>query len=146
MKYLFDTSVLIAAYFERHPAHRRSYPYLRRAEDGDVEAIVATHGLAELFNGATRGTNGNPVSPNEAVSKLIGHLTEIARTVELTVTDYESVLARMVDLREGRALVYDALHAQAALKEEVDGILTLNPSDFQRLGSDVASLIVVPEG
>lgn len=37
----------------------------------------------------------------------------IARTVELTVTDYE--------------------------------ILTLNPSDFRRLGSDVASLVVVPE-
>ncbi len=40
--------------------------------------------------------------------------------------------------------VYDAGIATAAMKAEVDHIITLNPKDFVRLGDAIASLVEVP--
>jgi hypothetical protein len=40
--------------------------------------------------------------------------------------------------------IFDALIAQAALKAEVNGLLTLNPDDFTRLSPEIASLTNTP--
>jgi hypothetical protein len=40
--------------------------------------------------------------------------------------------------------VYDAVIATAAVKVEVDFIITLNPKDFVRLGEAIAALVQVP--
>ncbi|WP_242051572.1 hypothetical protein [Nostoc sp. FACHB-280] len=40
--------------------------------------------------------------------------------------------------------IFDALIAQAALKAQVDILLTLNPNHFTRLGSAIASIVQVP--
>jgi predicted nucleic acid-binding protein len=50
----------------------------------------------------------------------------------------------MVSLNLPGAGIYDALIAQAAIKAEVDVLLTLNPNDFRRLGEDVAQLVRLP--
>ena len=42
-------------------------------------------------------------------------------------------------------VIFDAVIAQAALKVEVDQLITFNPKDFRRLGEDVAVLVKVPE-
>ncbi len=43
MKVLFDTSVLVAAMVEVHPMHGRSIPWLRRAREGRVVFLAASH-------------------------------------------------------------------------------------------------------
>ncbi|MCC5637464.1 hypothetical protein LC593_16760 [Nostoc sp. CHAB 5844] len=40
--------------------------------------------------------------------------------------------------------IFDALIAQAALKAQVDVLLTLNPNHFTRLGNAIAQIIQVP--
>lgn len=50
----------------------------------------------------------------------------------------------MVGLNLPGGGIYDALIAQAALKGNVDRLLTLNPNDFVRLGEDIASLVQTP--
>jgi hypothetical protein len=41
--------------------------------------------------------------------------------------------------------IFDALIAQAALKAEVNVLLTLNPNHFTRLGNVIANIVQVPE-
>jgi predicted nucleic acid-binding protein len=41
--------------------------------------------------------------------------------------------------------IFDALIAQAALKANVDILLTLNPNHFTRLGEAIANLVQVPQ-
>ena len=49
MSILLDTSVLVAAMVESHPAHARALPWLQRVQDGTETGLVAAHSLAELY-------------------------------------------------------------------------------------------------
>ncbi|MBW4566670.1 MAG: hypothetical protein KME31_01245 [Tolypothrix carrinoi HA7290-LM1] len=57
------------------------------------------------------------------------------------MADYQATIARMVSLNLPGGGIYDALIAQAAIKANVDVLLTLNANDFTRLGEDVAQLV-----
>jgi predicted nucleic acid-binding protein len=43
MRVLFDTSVLVAAMVELHPAHEKALSWLQRAKDGTHQGFVAAH-------------------------------------------------------------------------------------------------------
>lgn len=49
MKILLDTSVLVAAMVEAHPAHTQALPWLQKAQAGADTWLVAAHSLAELY-------------------------------------------------------------------------------------------------
>jgi predicted nucleic acid-binding protein len=54
MKVLMDTSVLIAGMLSDHVQHAQAQPWLARAKNGPVEAVVSGHSLAELYSVLTR--------------------------------------------------------------------------------------------
>ena len=45
MRALFDASVLVAALVERHPAHKESFNWLKKAKGRSVEGFVASHSV-----------------------------------------------------------------------------------------------------
>ena len=49
MRFLLDTSVLVAAMVEAHPMHITALPWLRRAKDRLDSGLVAAHSVAELY-------------------------------------------------------------------------------------------------
>ena len=49
MKILLDTSVLVAAVVESHPAHSQALPWLQRVRNNVDTGLVAAHSLAELY-------------------------------------------------------------------------------------------------
>jgi predicted nucleic acid-binding protein len=49
VRILLDTSVLVAAMVEAHPAHMRALPWLQKAQGGTDTWLVAAHSLAELY-------------------------------------------------------------------------------------------------
>ena len=53
--------------------------------------------------------------------------------VDLTRSDYEAALRRRADLSLVSAVIYDALHVQAAIKIGATIIYTDNLKDFTRL-------------
>jgi uncharacterized integral membrane protein len=64
--------------------------------------------------------------------------------VPLDQHDYWLVIERVSGLSLPAGGIYDALHAQAALKSIADQLLTFNAKHFVRLGDDVAALARVP--
>ncbi len=144
MRTLFDTSVLVAAFEVSHPRHTVCLPWLQQAQTEQIQGLIATHTLAEVYAVLTR----LPVRPRifpELAQRLITENLERFEVIPLTTEDYQMVLAQLVNLNLTGGGIYDALIAQAAVKAEVNTLLTLNPNHFTRLGEDIARLVQVPQ-
>jgi len=144
VKVLFDTSVLVAAMVADHPNHTESLSWLQRVRAEEIEGFVSTHTLAELYAVLTRLPRTPRISPGLA-QRLLGENLNRFQRVVLTDEDYQATIDRMVRLNLPGGSIYDGLIAQAAIKAEVDVLLSLNPRDFTRLGEDVARLVQVPQ-
>jgi predicted nucleic acid-binding protein len=143
MNVLFDTSVFVAAFEVSHPRHAVCLPWLQRAQDKEINGYLSTHTFAELYSVLTR----LPVRPTIApaiAQRLIDENLRLFMAIPLTAHDYQQAIACMVGLNLPGGGIFDALIAQAALKAEVDVLLTLNPGHFTRLGKDLAQRVRVP--
>lgn len=132
MRIFFDTSVLVAAFIESHPAHDASLTRLNAVRNGRDTFLIGGHTLAELYAVLTR----LPVSPriNPALAhRLIEENTRDAGISVLSAREYKGLLIGMV--KEGLAggVIYDALLLQAAIKAKADVLITLNPADYNRV-------------
>lgn len=142
---LLDTTVLVAGYIEDDPFHADARPLLKQAHQRDVQAYVAAHSLAEMYNVLVQ-PRFEPELPAAYVrNEIVGDVEASAVVVSLDASEYSAVLDRMQDqeLRE-RGLIFDGLIAQAALSSGVERLATFNIRDFRRLGSDVAELVYHP--
>ncbi len=143
MRVLFDTSSLVAAMVVQHPRHKNAQPELERALNGGFAGLVSTHSLAEVFAVLTRLPLKPAIGPHTARALIEANLQGF-EVVPLTERDYRDVIARLETLQFTGGAIYDALIAQAALKANVDELLTFNPAHFTRLGPDVAALVREP--
>ena len=143
MTVYFDTNVLVAALVVDHPKHGASSPWVRRCTEGKDQGVFSTHGLAELYATLTGMPHRPPIRPYE-VKEGLDNLRAYFTLIALTKKNYQMALNRMVSLSIPGGGIYDALHARAALKAQVDVLLTLNGKHFTRLGTDVARLVQEP--
>jgi predicted nucleic acid-binding protein len=142
MTILFDTSVLVAALSARHPEHAPSFEPFQNVIAGKVKGCFSTHALAELYSVMT----GHPswrISPSD-MEQVINQLLRSFDVVSLSSRDYQVALSRLTKLSIPGGGIYDALHAQAALKSKADVLLTLNKKHFLRLGADITKLVKEP--
>jgi predicted nucleic acid-binding protein len=143
MKVLFDTSVLVAAFEVSHPRHGVCLPWLQRVQVSEINGYLSTHTFAELYSVLTRLPVKPLISPAIA-QRLIDENLNSFVAIPLSVDDYQQAIACMVRLNLPGGGIFDALIAQAALKAEVNILLTLNPSHFTRLGEYLAQRVQVP--
>ncbi len=136
--------MLVAAFEVSHPRHTVCLPWLQQAQTEQIHGLIATHTLAELYSVLTRLPVRPRISP-ELAQRLITENLERFEVIPLTTEDYQMVLAQMVNLNLTGGGIYDGLIAQAAVKAEVNTLLTLNPNHFTRLGEDIARLVQVPQ-
>lgn len=104
---------------------------------------MTLHSLAEVYAVTTR----LPLSPRpkpEAVRQLLEDASNWITFVALTEKDYWAAINRMAKLGLVGGGIYDALHAVAALRLDLDMMLTFNDKHFTRLGEDVARIVKVP--
>jgi predicted nucleic acid-binding protein len=141
----FDTSVLVAAFLQRHPNHATAVNWLSRARSGEFNWVVAAHSLAETYSTLSRLPKSDRQSPAIA-AKLID--TNIAKggasIVALTAEDYVTVVQRMAEANVSGGAMYDALIAFAAQKANVEKLLTYNVSHFKRVWPEAGERIQAP--
>jgi predicted nucleic acid-binding protein len=144
MKVLLDTSVLVAAMIEAHPAHERALSWLQRAKGKEITAVVACHTLAELYAVLTRLPLQPPISPAVAWQLIQKNVLTTLEIVSLSENDYRAVLEHLSQQGVAGGATYDALIAFAASKAKVDQLVTLNEKDFLKVYPDLVEQIVVP--
>jgi predicted nucleic acid-binding protein len=144
MRTLFDTSVIIAALIESHPMHDRAFPWLKQAREKQLEMIVASHTLAELY----AVLNTLPLKPRISSSvawRLVKeNIESFGKVISLTTAEYSSTIKRLSDMGLTGGIIYDALIARVAQKAKVERLLTLNIDHFRRVWPNGGDKIIVP--
>jgi predicted nucleic acid-binding protein len=145
MRLFFDTSVLIAAMVESHPAHTFALPWLQRIRDGADTGILSAHSLAELYAILTRLPLRPRIGAVTARRLIQQNVLACFEVVSLSQSDYAAVIDRLADLGVVGGAVYDAVIMQAAARANPDQVITLNPSDFRRVcPPELVAKLVVP--
>jgi predicted nucleic acid-binding protein len=144
MKILLDTSVLVAAMVEGHPAHGVALPWLQRIREQPETGLVAAHSVAELYAVLTTLPIHPRISPAMAQRLIRQNVLESCEIVPLSEEDYVAVIDHLSESGIAGGATYDALILYAALRADADRVLTLNPRDFQRIRPDLADRIQTP--
>ena len=144
MKILLDTSILVAAMVETHPAHEQGFAWLKRVTDGPDKGLVAAHSLAELYAVLTTLPVYPPISPLDAWQLIRHNVIEKLEIVFLSEQDYIQVIEHLAALGIVGGATYDALILRAADNAGVDLVVTLNEKDFQRVYPYLADKVVAP--
>lgn len=145
MRLLFDTSTLIAALVEAHPAHPVAYPWLRSVKDGRHVGLLSAHSLAELYSKLTRIPFASGTLTSAKVQQIIE--TDISPSfaiVALAGDDYLTVVKHLAQQNLVGGIIFDTLIFYAAIKAEADQLLTLNPRHFRQIYSEFPALVIEP--
>ncbi len=127
-----------------HPQNSVCWRWLEEARTQKIQGVVSMHTLAELSSVLTRLPYRPVISPAIAQRQIRENLQGFEK-VCLDEVDYEGAIARMAELNLPGGGIFDALIAQAAVKANVDVLLTLNPKHFVRLGDEIAAIVQVPQ-
>ena len=144
MKILLDTSVLVAAMVEAHPAHERALPWLQRIKAGTDVGFVAAHSIAELYAILSILPVQPRISSVTANQLIQQNVLDICKIVSLSVQDYTRIIKHLSESNIVGGVTYDAIILYTAFKTEIDRIVTLNKNDFFRIYPDIADKIVLP--
>jgi len=144
MKVIFDTNVIIAGMLEEHVHHQRALPWLEKALNAELEYYISSQTLPELYSTLTRNDLIPRLSPVEARKMIGDNVEQYAQVITLTSDEYYKVLDRMERLNRVGFKVYDCIITQAAIKVNVDQLLTFNFDDFKKVWPEGLSKISVP--
>lgn len=144
MKTLFDTSVIIAALVESHPVHARAFPWLKQAKENQLELVVASHTLAELYAVLTTLPLKPRISSSVAWRLIKENVESTGKVISLTPAEYSATIKRLSEIGLIGGTIYDALIARVAQKAKVGRLLTLNIDHFKRVWQEGEDKIITP--
>jgi len=144
MKVLLDTSVLVAAMVEAHPAHEKSLPWLQRIKTGSDSGLVSAHSIAELYAILTTLPLKPRISPTVAYDLIQRNVFDLCEVLPLSAEEYSVVIKHLSEVGIIGGVTYDALILYAAIQGKADRVVTLNEGDFRRIYPQMAEQIVSP--
>lgn len=106
--------------------------------------MVAAHSLAELYAILTRLPLKPPIPPSMAWQMIRENVLAVLEVIPLSEDDYHSVLEHLPQTGIAGGVTYDALIAYAAIKAQVDQLITLNEKDFRKVCPTLSERIVAP--
>jgi len=144
MKVLFDTNVIIAAFINSHPEHRRSLPWLQKAVKKQIEGLVSVHSLIEIYSVITRLPLSPKISTDLALKLIKENILNSFKLITYSSGDYIDLLTALVKNNISGGASYDGLILWAAKKSKADKIITLNKNDFIRVLPGLVDKIFEP--
>lgn len=141
MKAFFDTSVLVAVFWQEHPHHKISLDLFYEARK--KEAVCAAHSLAEVYAVMTRLPAKAVLAP-EQVILFVQEIRERLTVISLGEDEYYSTLQHAAERSAVGGRIYDALLLKCALKAKAEIIYTWNLKHFRQLAPEAAERIRTP--
>ena len=136
IRYLCDTSALIAAVSSWHEHHDRTCVEIERRKRGNEQLVLAAHSLAETYAVLTRLPAPYRLRSADAIA-LIEQNWKDTPVVHLTGAEMWNALHEA----QRRAMVggqmYDVLIAVAALKAQASTVITWNVRHYEAFASSI---------
>jgi len=141
IRYLCDTSCLVATVCKWHVHHDRTVFELKRRNASPQELVLAAHSLAEAYAVLTRLPSPYRLRPRDAI-ELIETNWGDTPIVQLSGRETWRTLrdARQLGIIGGQT--YDALIAACALKARASELLTWNVRNFAAFSERIS--VVAP--
>ena len=144
MRTSLDTSVIVAAVVQPHISHDRALPWLNRAETGEIDGIISSHTLSEVYKVLT-GMNRHPRYTSSQVMEIIANrVLPFFEIVTLDADEHIAALEQLARLDIRGGTIYDGLIAYAAVKGNAEQIVTFNERHFVRVSAGLPLQVVVP--
>lgn len=144
MKVLFGTNVIIAAFINSHPEHKRSLPWLQKAVKKQIEGLVSVHSLIEVYSVITRLPLSPKISTDLALKLIKENILNSFKLIDYSSKDYIDLLASLEKDNISGGASYDGLILWAAEESKADRIITLNINDFIRVSPGLVDKIAEP--
>lgn len=144
MDILFDTSFFVALFEKGHPVHkstRQTYQYLKGQK---ANFYVASHTLAELYAVLTALPVQPRITTRQARQLIEENIIDRMQVIEISFSMYRDTIQRLSENYQSGGIIYDALIVEAARKQGVDCLYTLNKSDFHQVWDEEKSDIRTP--
>jgi predicted nucleic acid-binding protein len=142
MKVLMDTSTIVAGVLPTHPQNAAAKAWLMKANARTFDFYISLHTIAELYSVLTRLPVKPPISPTQAHGLIHANILSCAQTVAIDETNYIDLVNHLSQAGFRGGIIYDAIIARAAELAQVDLLVTLNVSHFQRVWPGGASRVV----
>ena len=141
MKAFFDTSVLVAVFWEDHPRHQASLDLFYDARK--KEAACAVHTLAEVYAVMTRLPVRTVLTP-EQVMLFIQEIRARLTVITLDESDYYSTLQETAERNLTGGRIYDALLLRCAIKAKAETLYTWNLKHFEHSAHTFSGKVKTP--
>ncbi len=133
MKYLFDSSILVASFIQNHAKHDLAFSWLKKAKDKEISLYISAHSLLEIYSVLTSAPFKPKIQPSTAKRMIDENIKNDSEIVNLNRKEYYEIIGDMTRKGYQGGIIYDALVMKCAHKSKVDHILTLNVADFSRI-------------
>lgn len=133
MKYLFDSSVLIASFIQRHPKHDLAFSWLKKAKNKEIGLCISAHSMTEIYSVLTSAPFKPKIQPAIAKRLIDENVKMDAEIVTLNESEYYEIIEDMAKRGFQSGIIFDAIILKCAYKAKVEHLLTLNIKDFSSL-------------
>ena len=120
MKILIDTNIVLDVMLKREPFYKMSLEILSLAKKDDVEEYVSASAITDIYYLAFRQLRNK-----EMVKKLMKELLTVVSVASVSEQEIENALYLEWNDFE------DSVQYSVAYFQEMDGIVTRNPSDYK---------------
>ena len=120
MKILIDTNIVLDVMLKREPFYKLSLEILSLAKKDDVEEYVSASAITDIYYLAYR-----QLRDKEMVKKLMKELLTVVSVASVSEQEIENALSLEWNDFE------DSVQYSVAYLQEMDGIVTRNPSDYK---------------
>ncbi len=144
MTVLRDTSILVAALVKNHPSHSQAAGWLNQVRAQELECVISSHSVAELYATLSTLRIRPPLTPARAAELIERDVRPCGTIGGLTPRQYVPRVRRLSATGLHGAIIYDAIHAEVARRAKVDLLVTLNRRDFERVGAGRPEQLVSP--
>ena len=138
IRYLCDTSGLVAVLCSWHEHHARTRAEIERRARAEEQLVLAAHSLAETYAVLTRLPAPNRLRAADAIALLEANWSDTP-VVHLTARETWDALheAQRRDAIGGQ--MYDALIAVSAMKAGASTIVTWNVRNFATFSPEISA-------
>jgi predicted nucleic acid-binding protein len=141
MNRYFDTSVLIQALVDQLPEHERALTQYTDALETPKQTFISSHSIAECYATLSALPLKRRITPYEAFQLVEESILSRVQVIELSRSDYQQAMKKVLAANLGSGAVYDAIHLVSAEKASCNQIFTFNLKHFRPLAQNPASVL-----
>jgi predicted nucleic acid-binding protein len=143
-RFIFDSSVMIAAVSVWHGDHDRAAAEIERRLAAEETLIVPAPAVVETYSVLTRLPAPHRLAANDALTLIEANFL-LGEVVALQPDDYRELLRQAPPRSIVGGQTYDAVIVACARASRADTLLTFNVRHFQRIAPEELKIVVPNE-